>query len=128
METPPMALPPSGNQPIPVPQRVERLPVPAPPGSGVARHAGARTPTPAMGSHQRNQMALVKSRLVLVSALRDPRVAKLGVIARQAEQGVDPVEWLEREVQVDFSVAPEDLRISMSGLETDDLVVLVNAL
>jgi capsular exopolysaccharide synthesis family protein len=79
---------------------------------------------PDLTNHQRNQVALTKSRLVLNSALRDPDVAELSILAKQP----DPVEWLEKEVQVDFSVAPEILRISMSGLDTDELVVLVDAL
>jgi hypothetical protein len=81
-------------------------------------------PPPELGNHQRTQAALVKSRLVLNSALRDPKVANLPLIASQ----VEPVEWLEKEVQVDFSVAPEIMRISMAGVNTEDLEVLVNAI
>jgi len=85
-----------------------------------------RTLEPVMdlASHQRNQMAMGKSRLVLVSALRDTSVTELSVIRDQ----LDAVGWLEREVQLDFSYAPTVLRISMNGLETDDLVPLVNAI
>jgi capsular exopolysaccharide synthesis family protein len=76
------------------------------------------------GSHQRNQAALAKSRLVLNAALRDPSVANLSVIANKLE----PVEWLEQQVMVDFSVAPTILKISMNGLETADLEKIVNAI
>jgi hypothetical protein len=79
---------------------------------------------PDLQSHQRIQVAMVKSRLVLRSALGDPDVAQLKLVAAQLE----PVEWLEKVVRVDFSVAPEILRISMSGDTTDELVVLVNAI
>ncbi len=74
-------------------------------------------------NYQRSQVALIKSRLVLNRTLRDPEVAKLAVIAERA----DPVEWLERQVQVDFSEAPEVLSISMNGDHPDDMSVLVNA-
>jgi polysaccharide biosynthesis transport protein len=74
-------------------------------------------------SARRTQVALVRSRLVLNAALRDPEVAKLSVIAEQ----VEPVEWLEKEVQADFSVAPEVLRISMQGNNTDELEKVVKA-
>src|SRR5262249_27689214 len=40
---------------------------------------------------------------------------------------MDPDEWLEKEVQVDFSVAPEIMRISMRGTETEELKVIVKA-
>src|SRR5437868_3982528 len=48
-----------------------------------------------LGSHQRNQVALGKSRLVLGSALRDPEVVNLPLIADQLE----PISWLEKEIQ-----------------------------
>jgi hypothetical protein len=76
------------------------------------------------GSHQRNQMAMARSRVVLDSALRDPKVANLPTVVNM----LDPVEWLEKEVLTDFSVAPEILKISMRGMETAELVVLVNAI
>ena len=79
---------------------------------------------PDLSMHQRNQVALARSRLVLTTALRDPAVSNSSLIA----DSIDPVDWLEKEVAVDFSVAPEIMRISMNGMETDDLVVLVNAL
>ncbi|HEY7426057.1 MAG TPA: polysaccharide biosynthesis tyrosine autokinase, partial [Gemmataceae bacterium] len=40
----------------------------------------------------------------------------------------EPVEWLEKEIQADFSVAPEVLRIIMSGDKPDQLVVLADAI
>lgn len=79
---------------------------------------------PDLGSHQRNQIALAKSRLVLASALRDPKVNNQSTILNL----LDPVEWLEKEVQVDFTVAPDIMRISMRGMQVDELVVLVNAI
>jgi capsular exopolysaccharide synthesis family protein len=84
-----------------------------------------REVVPDPGSHQRNQMASAKSQLVLSQALKDPKVANLRIL-----QDINPTEgaeWLEKEVQVDFTVAPEIMKISMRGMETDDLKVLVTA-
>jgi len=75
------------------------------------------------GSYQRAQVALVKSRLVLNSALRDPKVAALLCVREQ----VEPVEWLEKMVQADFSIAPENLRITITGEEASELKILVAA-
>lgn len=74
-------------------------------------------------TYQRSQMAYVKSRLVLSAALLEPKIAQLSVVREQ----VDPLVWLEREVHVDFSVAPEMMRIYMSGEQPQDLVAIVNA-
>src|SRR5262249_22802282 len=66
-----------------------------------------------------------KSRLVLNSALKDPKVQekKLEVVSNQ----IDPVDWLEKEIKVDFPSGPEILRISMSGNNRDELELLVNS-
>src|SRR3954454_4417506 len=42
------------------------------------------------GAYQRTQLALLKSRIVLNAALKQPEVVKLGIVANQ----VDPIEWL----------------------------------
>lgn len=73
-------------------------------------------------SYQRTQVALVKSRLVLNAALRNPDVANIAVI----RDSVDPVAWLQKELQVDFSVAPEILRIALSGSHAEELEVIVD--
>lgn len=74
------------------------------------------------GNYQRTQVAFVKSRMVLGAAVLEPKVAELGFI----KDMVDPVEWLENQVQVDFSVAPEIMKVSMRGMNTDDLTAIVN--
>src|SRR5262249_41686379 len=56
--------------------------------------------------------------------LANEKVAQLPIVV---EKGVDAVQWLEREVNADFSVAPEVLRISMQGHDTAPLEVIVNA-
>jgi len=78
---------------------------------------------PEYGAYQRTQLALLKSRLVLNAALKQEGIAKLKVIAKQ----VDPIEWLEKELQVDFANGSEILRISMSGNEAAEVMALVNA-
>jgi capsular exopolysaccharide synthesis family protein len=75
------------------------------------------------GAYQRTQLALIKSRLVLNAALKGEKVTGLRCVARQA----DPIEWLEKELQVDFANGSEILRISMSSDEAEEPVVLVNA-
>jgi capsular exopolysaccharide synthesis family protein len=75
------------------------------------------------GNYKSAQLVLVKSRLVLNSALRDPKVAELPGLQQQP----DPVAWLEGVVQADFSVGPEFLTISITGQQPAELRVLVTA-
>jgi Mrp family chromosome partitioning ATPase/capsular polysaccharide biosynthesis protein len=79
-------------------------------------------------SFQKTQVALAKSRLVLGNALNQPKVSELSMIKEAIQGQLDSVEWLEKEVQVDFSVGPEILRIAVTGDKPEELVVLVNAL
>jgi capsular exopolysaccharide synthesis family protein len=72
-------------------------------------------------SYQRTQVALVKSRLVLNTALRDPEVAALPMV----RQPIDPVTWLQKEMLVDFSIAPEILRIALTGHDPEQMQVVV---
>jgi capsular exopolysaccharide synthesis family protein len=74
-------------------------------------------------NYQRAQIALVKSRLVLNTALRDEKVAKLPIVQQEEDQ----VMWLEKEIQADFNVAPEILRISMTGEDAKAVGVIVTA-
>ncbi len=60
---------------------------------------------------------------MLNAALKKEGVAKLPIVAQQ----IDPIEWLEKELQVDFANGSEILRISMSGEEAAVPMVLVNA-
>jgi succinoglycan biosynthesis transport protein ExoP len=75
------------------------------------------------GAYQRTQLALLESRLVLNAALKQPGIAKLPILTRMS----DPIEWLEKELQVDFAPGSEILRISISGEKPDDPMHLVNA-
>jgi capsular exopolysaccharide synthesis family protein len=72
---------------------------------------------------QMTQQTLVKSQVVLEAVLKDPEVASLGITRRAGAAK----EWLAQGLKVDFPQGAEILRISMTGEEPDDLVVLVNA-
>ncbi len=107
---------------MPVPKPTARTLLRVPPQRGIVfRQGGANGD---LQNHQRTQVALLRSRLVLNRALRDPQVAKLSIVQQQ----IEPVEWLEKEVEGDFSVAPEILRISMKGDKPEQLIVLVDAI
>ena len=68
---------------------------------------------------------MVKSRLVLNAALKQPGIGDLSIVrAHEPEQ----IEWLEKYVIADFSVAPEMLRIALAGDNPDDLKKIVDAL
>jgi hypothetical protein len=74
-------------------------------------------------SFRQMQAALVKSRMVVGGALRNPDVAKLAVVR---EQG-DPVGWLTNGLQVDFQLAPEIMRVGLEGGKSEELATLVDA-
>jgi polysaccharide biosynthesis transport protein len=74
-------------------------------------------------TYQRTQIAYVKSRRVLIAALRNPKVADLKTVKEQT----DPVVWLEKEIQCDFSASPEILRIQLTGDLPQELIEIVNS-
>jgi capsular exopolysaccharide synthesis family protein len=78
---------------------------------------------PDFATYQRTQAALVKSRLVLNAALNRPEVRELTMIQEQT----DPIQWLDKNLQTDYSKGPEFLRVSLRGDRPKELVILVNA-
>jgi capsular exopolysaccharide synthesis family protein len=100
-------------------------------------------------AYQRTQIALVKSREVLTAAISNKAfvpdherigagndntanvvdVSELSMIRtlRDKRGSDEVVNWLERELQVDFSVGPELLRIALSGDQPEELKILVAA-
>jgi capsular exopolysaccharide synthesis family protein len=100
-------------------------------------------------AYQRTQIALVKSREVLTAAISNKAfvpdqvrigtgnddtanvvdVSELSMIRtlREKRGSDEVVNWLERELQVDFSVGPELLRIALSGDQPEELKILVAA-
>jgi hypothetical protein len=71
----------------------------------------------------RTQVAMVRSRLVLKSALKSPSVAALSVVVEQA----DPIGWLEKNLRVGFPDSPEVLCIELAGDRLEQRAKLVNA-
>jgi succinoglycan biosynthesis transport protein ExoP len=74
-------------------------------------------------NYKQTQIATLRSRKVLNAALRDPKVKDLSVIKNE----VEPVVWLEKQINADFSMAPEIMRLSISGSQPDHLQALVDA-
>lgn len=78
---------------------------------------------PDTSSFRQTQLALLKSRLVLNAALRQPKVAELSNVRKQE----DPIAWLEKELKVSFASSPEILSVSLGGDPPVELKVLVDA-
>jgi hypothetical protein len=70
-----------------------------------------------------NQSYIIRDRFVLNAALNDPALTKLPVLQEQT----DRLQWLENEIKVEFP-GPEFIQISMSGDQTDQLLVIVRAI
>lgn len=70
---------------------------------------------------QRSQVAILKSNKLLNRALKDEEVGKI----KSLQDELEPVQWLEQRIQVDFPMGPQFLRVSMSGDNAEDLVTLV---
>ena len=68
--------------------------------------------------------AFIKSRGVLTSALRNPKVAECSTLSKIQH----PVEWLMKGLSVDGQVSPEFLKISLQGDVPEDLALIVNAI
>jgi hypothetical protein len=69
------------------------------------------------------QLELVRSNSVLLAALRNPEVAKLPSLERQA----DRVAWLRQNLRVEFVNDSDVLEVSMSNVSHIDAATLVNA-
>ena len=70
------------------------------------------------------QAAFVKSRLVLNAALKDPKVVQANPSVLRDR---DALSWLDQEIKVDFPDGPEILSVSMVGDQSDELIILVDA-
>lgn len=87
-------------------------------------------PIPSIPDHQRTQIALIKSRWVLREAINQLLASKSagGPDLPSLTSRPNPVEWLEKEVYVDFSVAPHIVKISLSGDNENELTKVVHAI
>jgi capsular polysaccharide biosynthesis protein len=74
-------------------------------------------------TYQQTQMALIKSRMVLDAALRDPKISGLKTV----QEKEDPVEWLEKDLGVQSRPNSMVITIGLSGERPGDLAALVNA-
>jgi capsular exopolysaccharide synthesis family protein len=73
-------------------------------------------------AYQSLQVHLIRSRMVLNAALRQPGVAQLSLFQKVP----DAIEWLEHEVRVDYP-SREILRITVAGEDLEELKTLVEA-
>jgi hypothetical protein len=78
---------------------------------------------PTAEQYRRTQATLIRSKLVLNAALRDPKVFLLSMLREQSNQ----LEFLESIIRVDFDLGPDTMRIGANGENTDELTVLVVA-
>jgi hypothetical protein len=65
---------------------------------------------------------------VLEQALKLLEGSDLETIQNIIRAGGNPVEWLEKEVQADFAIAPEVLKIAFSGYKPAELTAIVDAI
>jgi capsular exopolysaccharide synthesis family protein len=72
--------------------------------------------------YKQTQLRLLKSRSVVTSVLRKPEVCGLPIVRQQP---IDPLVWLEGQIQADYT--GEILNISISGSRPDGLAILVNS-
>ena len=75
-------------------------------------------------NYQRAQAATVKSRWVLRSALAQLGGRELSLL----QQSQDPVADLEKEIQADYTLAPEIMRITLKGNPPGELLILLDAI
>jgi polysaccharide biosynthesis transport protein len=74
--------------------------------------------------YQTTQLTLVKSRLVLNTALQDEQVNKY----RMVKELDDPIAWLQEKLKVEFISGSEIMEIALSGKDPQELAGLVNAI
>ena len=77
-------------------------------------------------TYRRTQQVLVKSRFVLLAALRKPEVAKLPSIQEKQRQG-DPVRWLRELVKVEFPGDAEIMSVSVTTGDPREAAMLATA-
>lgn len=80
------------------------------------------SPVETLARYRETQGRLLVSPFVLHTALKDPKVASLGVVKEQAK----PLEWLEKNLKVEYP-ADEFIRISFTGPATAESAQIVNA-
>lgn len=79
---------------------------------------------PTFDIYKATQLEYLRSRFVLVAALRRPEVAKLPSIQEQ----LDPVQWVAENLSVRFPGNSEFMNVSFSSPHAAETAVLVNAI
>ena len=74
-------------------------------------------------SFRRTQVELLRSKVTLTRAVRDPSVLQATFLA----QVHDPMEWLEKNLRIDYPNDAELLRVRLFTHEPDDGVKIVDA-
>ena len=76
------------------------------------------------GDYLRTQLAVMKSRPVLREAVAEEKIRQLPIFAG----GVDPVEWLEKQLQIEQIAGTEIVRLSLtSRIQGSDYAPVLNA-
>jgi capsular exopolysaccharide synthesis family protein len=83
------------------------------------RHSTA----PADRYFENTQVALIKSRPIILAALRRPKVSELGIVRAQS----DPAMWLEDDLKVGFLEKTDIIKVSLSSADPEEVAILVNA-
>jgi polysaccharide biosynthesis transport protein len=73
--------------------------------------------------YRQSQTALIKSRLVLNSAMSQPDVSNLPLIKNEP----NAINWLEGQLKIDFNLGPEFMKVSIEGNNGDELKTIITA-
>ncbi len=79
---------------------------------------------PSFDIYKATQLEYLRSRFVLIAALRQPEVARLPSIQEQ----LDPVQWVAENLSVRFPGNSEFMNVSFSSTRPEETAVLVNAI
>ena len=75
-------------------------------------------------AYQRTQMALMRSNLVLIRVVSDPKIAGLPTMREQD----DPVFWLQKNLQVEYTSGSMIISVSLKGGRVQDQAPIINSL
>jgi hypothetical protein len=85
---------------------------------------GRRADDTEFTNYRRTQAALLRSRLVINAALKQPKVTELSLV-RTAK---DPIGWLVRALRIDFPGDGEILRVGLDGSQIAELALLLDGI
>ncbi|HVK08608.1 MAG TPA: hypothetical protein VM597_07505, partial [Gemmataceae bacterium] len=74
-------------------------------------------------TYKGTQTSLVRQRQVLSKALSDPEAKNLPTVHKEP----DPLAYLDRNLQVDFKLGPEFMRVSIEGDDEAELMAILKA-